>query len=220
MSKFWEDIVKILRDAAHEYGSIRKLAETAQMNPSTVSKWLAADSAKSQRSPNVREVGQIMDILGARVALSPLPKIEKATLTETKLLSGEIERLLEEKERLQLELEKERAVSARLQEILQSMAMAKNILPQELSFLPVEDKTKTITRHSGMEDKNFKRIGGCVVLQKSGQLPKYETLLCPECKKPLTANEDTYFCPICRYSTNKRQTDEAITRDKARYGVR
>lgn len=144
MSKFWEDIVKILQDATHEYGSIRKLAETAQMNPSTVSKWLAADPAKSQRSPNVREVGQIMDILGARVALSPLPKIEKAALTETKLFSGEIERLLKEKERLQLELEKERAVSARLQEILQSMAMAKNTLPQELSSLPKTNESSII----------------------------------------------------------------------------
>lgn len=69
-------------------------------------------------------------------------------------------------------------------------------------------------------DKNFKRIGGCVVLQKPGQLPKYETLLCPECKEPLTVNEDTYVCSLCKYSTDKLQTDEALTRDKSRYGVR
>lgn len=71
-----------------------------------------------------------------------------------------------------------------------------------------------------VSDKNFRRIGGCVVLQKTGQLPKYETLLCPECKKPLIVNNDTYFCSICQYSTNKCETDEALTRDKARYGVR
>lgn len=69
-------------------------------------------------------------------------------------------------------------------------------------------------------DKNFKRIGGCVVLQKNGQIPNYEMLLCPECKKSLTVNGDTYSCLSCNYSTNKNQTDEAITRDKARYGVR
>lgn len=70
------------------------------------------------------------------------------------------------------------------------------------------------------ENKNFKRIGGCVVLQKPGQLPNYETLLCQECKEPLTVNEDNYVCALCKYSTNKRQTDEAIARDKARYSVR
>lgn len=69
-------------------------------------------------------------------------------------------------------------------------------------------------------DKKFKRIGGCVVLQKSGQLPNYETLLCPECKEPLTINGDSYVCVHCKYSTNKHQTDEAIARDKARYGIR
>lgn len=71
-----------------------------------------------------------------------------------------------------------------------------------------------------VENKNFRKIGGCLVLQKPGQLPNYETLLCPECKESLTANNDIYICPLCKYSTNKHQTDEAIARDKARYGIR
>ncbi|WP_035061865.1 hypothetical protein [Desulfovibrio sp. 6_1_46AFAA] len=71
-----------------------------------------------------------------------------------------------------------------------------------------------------VEDKNFKRIGGVVVLQKTGQLPKYETLLCPECKEPLAETDGTYVCPRCKHSVNKLQADEAVTRDKSRYGVR
>lgn len=71
-----------------------------------------------------------------------------------------------------------------------------------------------------MEKLHYKKIGGCVVLQKSGQLPNYETVLCPECKKPLTVNGDAYVCAHCKYSTNKHQTDEAVARDKARCGIR
>lgn len=71
-----------------------------------------------------------------------------------------------------------------------------------------------------IEKKDFRKIGGCVVLQKTGQLPNYETLLCPECKNPLTINDDAYLCQICNYTTNRHQTDEAIARDKARYGIR
>lgn len=68
-------------------------------------------------------------------------------------------------------------------------------------------------------DKKLRKIGGCVVLQRYGQLPNYEMLLCPNCKTLLTTNEDCYFCPSCNYSTDRHQTDEALTRDKARYGV-
>lgn len=72
---------------------------------------------------------------------------------------------------------------------------------------------------AAMENNKFRKIGGCIILQKIGQLPEYEMLLCPACKKPMTANNDVYVCSACEYSTNKRQTDEALARDKARYGV-
>lgn len=62
-------------------------------------------------------------------------------------------------------------------------------------------------------------IGGCTLLQKEGQLPIFDFLLCPECKNPLSASNDTYICPLCRYSTNKHQVDEALSRHKARYGI-
>ncbi len=71
-----------------------------------------------------------------------------------------------------------------------------------------------------MENKKFKKVAGCVIIQKTGQLPNYETLLCPECQKPLMASGDVYICSSCKYSTNKHQTDEALARDKARYGIR
>ena len=70
-----------------------------------------------------------------------------------------------------------------------------------------------------IENKNFRKIGGCIVIQKPGHLPNYEMLLCPECKNPLIANDDIYLCQICNYSTNKYQTDEALIRDKSRYGI-
>lgn len=73
---------------------------------------------------------------------------------------------------------------------------------------------------TNIENKNLRKIGGCVVIQKPGQLPNYKMLLCPECKNPLTAEDDTYVCILCKYCTNKEQTDEALKRDKSRYGVR
>lgn len=70
-----------------------------------------------------------------------------------------------------------------------------------------------------IENKKFKKVGGCVIVQNNGKLPEYTTPLCPECKKPLEIKDDTYICNTCTYCTNKYQTDEAIVRDKARYGI-
>ena len=61
-------------------------------------------------------------------------------------------------------------------------------------------------------------VGGCLLFQGVGQLPKFGNPLCPECKKPLSVNGDAYSCQHCQYSTNRRQTDEAIARHKARLG--
>lgn len=69
-------------------------------------------------------------------------------------------------------------------------------------------------------EKKFRKIGGCVVLQETGQLPNYKLLLCPKCKNPLSENEGMYSCAFCNYKINKNQTDEAVIRDKSRYGVR
>ncbi len=68
-----------------------------------------------------------------------------------------------------------------------------------------------------MNDDRYISIAGCVLLVRSGQMPKFEYPLCPKCKNPLHINEDAYSCQSCLYSTNRRQTDEAIARHKARY---
>lgn len=102
-----------------------------------------------------------------------------------------------------------------------SMSLAEfYILCEGLGLQPDRIFTAALDDALDKENKNFKRIGGCVVLQKSGQLPNYETLLCPKCKEQLAENDDTYICHLCKYSTDKRQTDEALEGDKARYGIR
>lgn len=139
MSTFFEDVMIILRAAVSQYGSIRKLAEAAHMNPSTISKWLAYDSNKKQRSPNIREIGIVMDMLGVR-AISP-QETDKAL--QSRPMSKEIEQLQIEKAALKLELEKEKAVSKRLQEMVQSMVVPKNNPPKTEHPSFDEDKTKT-----------------------------------------------------------------------------
>ena len=68
-----------------------------------------------------------------------------------------------------------------------------------------------------MDSDRYVVVAGCVLLKKIGQLPKFKNPLCPKCKKPLFINGDAYSCPACAYSTDRRQTDEAIARHKARY---
>lgn len=69
MSKFFDDIMAILKAGQSQYGSARKLAQAVEMNPSTLTKWLAEKGNQNQRSPNIRELGPIMDLLGARVVI-------------------------------------------------------------------------------------------------------------------------------------------------------
>lgn len=72
---------------------------------------------------------------------------------------------------------------------------------------------------SGMAKTKFLPVAGCVVLQRVGQPPKFEFPLCPTCKKQLSARDTAYICPTCGYTTNKKHTDEAIKRSKARMGL-
>ncbi len=62
-------------------------------------------------------------------------------------------------------------------------------------------------------------VAGCVVLQRTGQHPNFDVPLCPQCKKQLSAKDDTYNCLSCGYTTNRKQTDDAIKRSKARMGL-
>lgn len=141
MNTFFEDVMGILRNAVSKYGSIRKLAEAAKMNPSTVSKWLAETPSKSQRSPNIREVGQVLDLLGVRLISNE--KTNNGDNHQIKKMAEEIKRLEKENQNIMLELEKERAISTRLQEIIQSMVSSDNKYSKNVQNPSQEDKIKT-----------------------------------------------------------------------------
>ena len=65
MEDFYKTIMDALRAGVEKYGSARRLAEAASMNPSTLTKWLAKDGG---RSPNLRELAPLMDLLGISAA--------------------------------------------------------------------------------------------------------------------------------------------------------
>ena len=75
-----------------------------------------------------------------------------------------------------------------------------------------------IPKGENMEE-HFKKIAGCLIIQKIGQLRNFSILFCPKCKKILFAKDEEYVCPACHYTTNKYDTDGAIEREKGRLGM-
>lgn len=110
MSKFLNDVMAALRSGVSLYGSARKLAIAANMNPSTLTKWLTDKENQAHRSPNIREVGPIMDLLGVSVVIDSGGGDGK--------LNKEMAALRKENAELRRKLEIEEAVSARLQDTL------------------------------------------------------------------------------------------------------
>ena len=64
METFTDSVLKAIKAAADTTGSIRRLAETLDMSPPTISRWLAGT-----RSPSVAEAAKVLDMIGARVVI-------------------------------------------------------------------------------------------------------------------------------------------------------
>lgn len=79
MSTFYNDIQTALQLAVSKHGSIRKLAESLTINPSTVSKWLESKDGAPKRSPGLRELAPIMDSIGVRAII---PSVNACLLQE------------------------------------------------------------------------------------------------------------------------------------------
>lgn len=107
-SRFFSDVKATIKGAILEYGSIRKLAKAAGLNPSTVSKWLQEDSEASQRSPNLREVAPLMDLLNARVVISTQQDRERSKTGASSVDNANQERLVVELTERLNQLEKDR----------------------------------------------------------------------------------------------------------------
>lgn len=64
METFTDSVLKAIKAAADATGSIRRLAESLDMSPPTISRWLAGT-----RSPSVTEAAKVLDMIGARVII-------------------------------------------------------------------------------------------------------------------------------------------------------
>lgn len=71
MNTLFETTLRHLKKAADQRGSIRKLAELSNTNPTTLSRWLAGD-----RKPDFYELSSLLDALGARILF---PDAEETT---------------------------------------------------------------------------------------------------------------------------------------------
>ncbi len=118
MSKFLNDVMAALRSGVSLYGSARKLAMAVNMNPSTLTKWLTDKENQAQRSPNIREIGPIMDILGVSVVIDSGGRGGQDERPNFAKLNKELAALRKENAELRKKLEIEEAVSARLQDTL------------------------------------------------------------------------------------------------------
>jgi len=116
MSKFFTDVMTALRNGIAQYPSARQFAIAMNMNPSTITKWIAKDGQVT-RSPNIREIGPIMDTLGVQV-LSSGNSGGQNDAQGFIALRNEIYRLEKDNEDLRRKLEIEKEISARLQNIL------------------------------------------------------------------------------------------------------
>lgn len=118
MSKFLNDVMAALRTGVSLYGSARQLALAVNMNPSTLTKWLADKEDQAKRSPNIREIGPIMDILGASVVIDSGGGDGQNEKPNFAKLNKELAALRKENAELRKKLEIEEAVSSRLQDML------------------------------------------------------------------------------------------------------
>lgn len=62
MENFTDSVLVAIKTAVEQVGSIRKLADSLNMSPPTISRWLAGT-----RSPSVVEAAKVLDLIGARV---------------------------------------------------------------------------------------------------------------------------------------------------------
>ena len=118
MSKFLNDVMTALRTGVSLYGSARQLAMAVNMNPSTLTKWMADKEDQAKRSSNIREIGPIMDLLGASVVIDSERGGRQDEKPNFAKLNKELAALRKENAELRKKLEIEEAVSSRLQEML------------------------------------------------------------------------------------------------------
>ena len=118
MSKFLNDVMAALRSGVSLYGSARQLAIAVNMNPSTLTKWLTDKENQAKRSPNIREIGPIMDLLGASVVIDSGGGGGQDEKPNFAKLNKELAALRKENAELRKKLEIEEAVSSRLQDTL------------------------------------------------------------------------------------------------------
>lgn len=106
MGTFYNDIQAALQLAVSAHGSIRKLAESLKMNPSTVSKWLETKEGVTKRSPGLRELAPIMDSVGVRVVVPDVcvDLTQEQTPTDSASSMEELKRKLAESEAARLSL--------------------------------------------------------------------------------------------------------------------
>lgn len=84
MEKFFDHVMRLILEERDRIGSFRKLAIQLGLKPVTVQKWFQ-DTDTGQRSPNLHDVGIIMDSIGA-VLLGPNDNRDTVPTDKTRMI--------------------------------------------------------------------------------------------------------------------------------------
>lgn len=68
MNNLFDEVILALKQAASEFGSIRKLAEASSVAPENVSRWIAGT-----RNPSLKELTRVLEVMGAKFVFKENP---------------------------------------------------------------------------------------------------------------------------------------------------